>query len=150
MKHVPCSAALLAAALMLIAYGGKTDALAKPAAKAEETQADLIAVSYENYNQAETARNFNNWAKLGGNNTMLHLEKLSPVGQDAPTIRMNLDTLYSVGVYDNDGEMTVTIPESNLYQSFLPIHCIQFLFYQQYNLTWDLKNPYVSKMLQNL
>jgi hypothetical protein len=119
MKHVPCSAALLAAALMLIAYGGKTDALAKPAAKAEETQAELIPVSYENYNQAETARNFNNWAKLGGNNTMLHLEKLSPVGQDAPTIRMNLDTLYSVGVYDNVGEMTVTIPESNLYQSMM-------------------------------
>jgi hypothetical protein len=25
-----------------------------------------IPVTYENYNQTETARNFNNWAKLGG------------------------------------------------------------------------------------
>jgi hypothetical protein len=79
----------------------------------------LIPVAYDNYNQAETARNFNNWAKLGGNNTMLHLKKLSPIGNKAPTIRMNLDTLYSVGVYDNDGEMTITIPESGIYQSIM-------------------------------
>jgi hypothetical protein len=78
-----------------------------------------IDVTYDNYNQAETARNFNNWAKLGGDNTMLHLKKLSPVGNKAPTIRMNLDTLYSVGVYDNDGEMTITIPESGIYQSIM-------------------------------
>ncbi len=79
----------------------------------------LIDVSYENYNQAETARNFDNWAKLGSNNSMLHLEELSPIGPDAPTIRMNLDTLYSVGVYDNDGEMSVTIPDSDLYQTVM-------------------------------
>jgi len=79
----------------------------------------LISVAYDNYNQAETARNFNNWAKLGGNNTMLHLKKLSPIGNKAPTIRMNLDTLYSVGVYDNDGDMTVTIPKSGIYQSIM-------------------------------
>jgi hypothetical protein len=80
---------------------------------------DLLPVTYDNYNQAETARNFNNWVSLGGNNKMLHLPELSPVGKDAPTIRMNLDTLYSVGVYDNDGEMEVTIPESNVFQSIM-------------------------------
>ena len=32
---------------------------------------------------------------------------------------MNLDTLYSVGVYHNDGEMSVTMPESGLYQSIM-------------------------------
>lgn len=84
-----------------------------------EEAAAPIAVTYENYNQAETARNFNNWAKLGGNNQMVHLKELSPIGPDAPTIRMNLDTLYSVGVYDNDGSMTVTIPESDVYQSVM-------------------------------
>lgn len=78
-----------------------------------------IPVTYDNFNQAETARNFNNWAKLGGNNTLLHLEKLSPIGNKAPTIRMNLDTLYSVGVYDNDGDMTLTIPKSGLSQSVM-------------------------------
>ena len=78
-----------------------------------------ISVNFDNYNQAETARNFNNWAKLGGNNIMLHLKKLSPIGNKAPTIRMNLDTLYSIGVFDNDGEITVTVPKSGLYQSIM-------------------------------
>lgn len=81
--------------------------------------AEIIPVNYDNYNQAESARNFNNWAKLGGNNKMHHLKELSPIGNKAPTIRMNLDTLYSVGVYDNDGDMTITIPETGLYQSIM-------------------------------
>jgi hypothetical protein len=97
-------------ALLLLSCGQK---------KAEKAEAKSIDVSFENYNQAETARNFNNWAKLGGDNKMLHRTELSPVGPDAPTIRMNLDTLYSVGVYHNDGEMSVTMPESGLYQSIM-------------------------------
>jgi len=75
-----------------------------------------IDVTYENYNQAETARNFNNWVKLGSDNEIVHREELSPTGSDAPTIRMNLDTLYSIGVYDNGGDMSLTIPDSGLYQ----------------------------------
>jgi hypothetical protein len=81
--------------------------------------AESIDVSFENYNQAETARNFDNWAKLGSDNKIVHRTELSPIGPDAPTIRMNLDTLYSVGVYHNDGEMSVTIPESGLHQSIM-------------------------------
>ena len=83
--------------------------------------AKQIYVTYENYNQAETARNFNNWAKMGGNNTMVHRKELSPIGPKAPTIRMNLDTLYSVGVFNNDGEMTLTLPETDVYQSAMII-----------------------------
>jgi hypothetical protein len=86
--------------------------------EAQEEQGQ-IDVAFENYNQAETARNFNNWAEMGSNNAMLHREELSPIGPDAPTIRMNLDTLYSVGVYDNDGDMSVTIPDSGIYQSVM-------------------------------
>jgi hypothetical protein len=84
-----------------------------------EVAAEEIAVSFENYNQAETTRNFNNWARLGAENNMLHLKELSPTGPDAPTIRMNLDTLYSVGVYDNDGSMLVSMAESDVYQSIM-------------------------------
>ena len=78
-----------------------------------------IDVTYKNYNQAETARNFNNWVKMGSDNKIVHRTELSPIGPEAPTIRMNLDTLYSVGVYHNDGEMSVTIPDSGLYQSVM-------------------------------
>lgn len=97
-------------------------AVALTASCASDKAADsIIPVTFENYNQAETARNFNNWAKIGANNKLLHLKKLSPIGNSAPTIRMNLDTLYSVGVFDNDGEMTVTMRESNIYQSIIVI-----------------------------
>jgi hypothetical protein len=88
-------------------------------AVAEKTS--LIAVTVENYNKAEAARNFRNWAKLGGNNKLVHLKKLSPTGPDAPTIRMNLDTLYSVGVFKNTGNLTVTLPESEQFQSVMVI-----------------------------
>jgi hypothetical protein len=84
-----------------------------------EVAEEKISVTFENYNQAETARNFNNWARLGAENNMLHLKELSPTGPDAPTIRMNLDTLYSVGVYDNDGSMLVSMAESDVYQSIM-------------------------------
>jgi hypothetical protein len=76
-----------------------------------------IDVTFENYNQAETARNFNNWVQLGSGNKLVHRKELSPTGPDAPTIRMNLDTLYSIGVFNNDGEMSVTIPDSGIYQA---------------------------------
>jgi hypothetical protein len=89
--------------------------------KAETTDGASIDVAFENYNQAEAARNFDNWVKLGSTNKLLHLTELSPIGPDAPTVRMNLDTLYSVGVFHNDGEMSVTIPESDIYQSIMVI-----------------------------
>ena len=92
-----------------------------PGSTGAEDTPDRIAVTYENYNQAETARNFNNWAGMGGNNAMAHRKELSPIGPDAPTIRMNLDTLYSVGVFNNDGEMTLTLPDTDVYQSAMII-----------------------------
>jgi hypothetical protein len=103
--------------------------------------AEKIDVSFKNYNQAETARNFNNWVKLGGDNKIHHLKELSPVGPKAPTIRMNLDTLYSVGVYDNDGDMTVTIPDTGIYQSVMILDTDGYTpFYFTKPGTYQLKN----------
>ena len=104
--------------------------------------ADQIDVTFDNYNQAETARNFNNWAKRGGNNQMLHEKELSPIGPDAPTIRMNLDTLYSIGVYDNDGSMAITIPNSELYQSAMVIDTDGYtpFFYTEPG-TYEIEHP---------
>lgn len=92
---------------------------AEPMPAKEEAAEEKIAVTFENYNQAETARNFNNWARLGAENNMMHRKELSPIGPDAPTIRMNFDTLYSVGVYDNDGSMTVSMEPADVYQSIM-------------------------------
>lgn len=118
--------------------------LASSVGAAEE--AKQIDVTYENYNQAETARNFNNWAKMGGNNKMVHRKQLSPIGPDAPTIRMNLDTLYSVGVYNNDGEMTLTLPETDVYQSAMVLDTdgyTPFFFVEPGNYTLKHDSEYL-------
>jgi hypothetical protein len=81
----------------------------------------LIPVKIENYNHAEAARNFHNWVKLGVGNKRHYLKELSPVGPNSPTIRMNRDTLYSVGEFRNMGEITVTLPESDQFQSVIVI-----------------------------
>jgi len=82
-------------------------------------QAEMIAVTAENFAQAETAWNFANWARRGADKEILHLREVSPVGAEAPTVRMNWDTLYSIQIIDvsDDQEFTVTIPESDLYVS---------------------------------
>lgn len=85
------------------------------------TAEGTIPVTVENYNQAEAARNFTNWAKLGGDNKLIHLKELSPVGDEAPTVRMNRDTLYSVGEFKNTDELTVTLPDSDQFQSVMAI-----------------------------
>ena len=78
-----------------------------------------IPVTDDNFAQAESAWNFNNWAKLGSDKAIFHYREISPVGPEAPTVRMNWDTLYSnriVKVAD-DHTFTVTLPESELYIS---------------------------------
>jgi len=82
-------------------------------------QAETIPVTAENFAQAETAWNFTNWAKLGSDKKLVHLRKVSPTGPEAPTVRMNWDTLYSVRIVkvSDDKTFTVHLPESDLYMS---------------------------------
>ncbi|TRX56507.1 DUF1214 domain-containing protein [Thalassomonas sp. M1454] len=89
--------------------------------EAEQT-ANGILVTEENYAHAETTRNFSNWVKTGGDNKLQNWKKLSPIGNKAPTIRMNLDTLYSVAVLDNSTQnIQITIGEEDVFQSVLVI-----------------------------
>lgn len=81
-----------------------------------------IPVTEQNYAEAETIRNFTNWAATGGDNKLQNWKNLSPIGNKAPTIRMNLDTLYSVAVLDNSTQnIQVTIGEEKVFQSVLVI-----------------------------
>ena len=81
--------------------------------------AEAIAVTAENFARAETAWNFTNWARKGADKEILHLREVSPVGAEAPTVRMNWDTLYSIQIIDvsDDHEFAVNIPDSDLYVS---------------------------------
>jgi hypothetical protein len=81
--------------------------------------AESIPVTAENFAQAETAWNFTNWAKLGSDEKIVHLRDVSPTGPEAPTVRMNWDTLYSVRIVKvaDDKSFRVHLPESELYMS---------------------------------
>lgn len=80
-----------------------------------------IQVDRSNYQEAEAARNFNNWVAKGANNKLMHMTNLTPSGP-APTIRMNRDTLYSSAVLDtSSGTATITLPEGDLYQSVMMV-----------------------------
>ena len=82
-------------------------------AKVEKKQTQAIKVTRDNYQYAEAIRNASNYIILGADNKWAHFREPSPIGPNAPTIRMNLDTLYSVAVVDNaNGEFEVTIPKS--------------------------------------
>ena len=80
-----------------------------------------IQVNRTNYQEAETARNFNNWVAKGASNKLIHMTDVTPSGP-APTVRMNRDTLYSVALLDTStGTTTITLPEGDLYQSVMMV-----------------------------
>jgi hypothetical protein len=80
-----------------------------------------IQVDRSNYQEAESARNFNNWVAKGVNNKLMHMTAVTPSGP-APTVRMNRDTLYSVALLDtSSGTATITLPEGDLYQSVMMV-----------------------------
>ncbi len=90
----------------------------EPAISGLDAQA-TIPVTADNFAQAETASNFANWAKLGSDKEIFHYREAAPAGPEAPTVRMNWDTLYSnriVKVAD-DHTFTIELPESELYIS---------------------------------
>lgn len=79
-----------------------------------------IKVTRDNFQYAEAIRNAENYIKLGSENKWAHFREISPVGDTAPTIRMNFDTLYSSAVLDNTGgDIELVIPESNIFQTIL-------------------------------
>ncbi len=79
-----------------------------------------VKVTRANYQFAEAIRNAENYIKLGGENKWGHFREISAVGNTAPTVRMNWDTLYSVAVLDNTGgNIELTIRESDVFQTIL-------------------------------
>jgi hypothetical protein len=85
-------------------------------AAASQSETTLIKLTEENFSEAETAKNFRNWAARGANEGIAHMRQLPPRGDAAPTIQMNDDTLYSVVITEaQDGKVTFTIPPSDVY-----------------------------------
>jgi hypothetical protein len=71
--------------------------------------ADKI-VTVHNYARAETDRTFQAYVDKGGFGKFVHFREPTPIDKQ-DVIRMNRDTLYSLGVFDLSSPVTVVKPE---------------------------------------
>jgi len=93
-----------------------TNQLTEASEPSADNSASIIAISEANYSQAETARNFGIWEKIGANKSIIHMKDLPPRGAAAPTVGMNDDTLYSVVITEAvNGKVKLHVPESDVY-----------------------------------
>lgn len=79
-----------------------------------------IPVTEENYSDAEAEVNFIKWKKKGVMNKLFSLTQVTPAGP-MPTIRMNRDTLYTVGLVDATNGFTAHMPDQGIFTSVLVI-----------------------------
>jgi hypothetical protein len=68
-------------------------------------------VTVDNFARAETDRTMADYVELGGFGTFYHTREPSPLDAQK-VVRLNLDTLYSFGVFDLTTPVTITLPDS--------------------------------------
>lgn len=79
-------------------------------------------VTVDNFVRAETDMTLGRYAKQGAFGKFLHIRQPTPIDKQN-VVRMNLDTLYSVGVFDLTTPVTVVKPESaGRFQSMMVIN----------------------------
>src|SRR5512137_266943 len=102
--HITRTPLVVAAAL--VGMLAVTTAQAQPAVPATG-----VKVSPETYIRAESDRQFGNIVKMaGGVNRLFHFRSPTPLDKQN-VVRMNRDTLYSMGVVDTAKGATITVPE---------------------------------------
>jgi hypothetical protein len=86
-------------------------ALATAAAFAQTAPSDLMPVTVDTFNRAESDMNFAGMVKGGGFGKFLHRRELVAVDKQL-VVRPNRDTLYSLAVFDlAAGPVTISMPE---------------------------------------
>jgi len=79
-------------------------------------------VTVDNFVRAETDMTLGRYAKQGAFGKFLHIRKPTPIDKQ-DVVRMNMDTLYSVGVFDLTTPVTIVKPESEgRFQSMMVIN----------------------------
>ena len=92
-------------------YLPKTEALEGKWASAPIEAVASEEVTPETYIRAESDRQFGNIVKMaGGVNRLYHFRSPTPLDKQN-IVRMNRDTLYSMGVVDTSKGATITVPE---------------------------------------
>lgn len=116
-----------------------------------------ITVNVDNFNRAQTDLEFEGVIKMaGGINKLSHNRTTTPIDKQN-VIRMNRDTLYSLGVVDISKGATVTLPPAGKrYQSLMVINnegYVNQVFYGggDHVLTVDkFDTPYVGLVIRTL
>jgi len=70
-----------------------------------------VPVTWETFVRAETHRTLNNYTKLGAFGKFFHLRAVTPIDKQ-DVVRMNRDTRYSMGIFDLNTPLTVTLPDA--------------------------------------
>jgi hypothetical protein len=79
-------------------------------------------VTVDNFVRAETDSTFARYVKMGALGKFLHIRQPTPIDKQ-DVIRMNLDTLYSIGVFDLMSPVTIVKPISaGRFQSMMVIN----------------------------
>ena len=99
-----------------------------PPARAQQAHVDGIAaaaetkaVTWDNFTRAESDKYFKSYAALGGIGNFYNIRKPTPVDAQR-IIRMNRDTLYSIGVFDLTTPVTITKPDTgDRFQSLMVV-----------------------------
>ncbi len=105
--------------LLYLSLAAAISALPVPVTAAAEP----IIVNVDNFNRAQTDMEFDGIVKLaGGINALHHNRTPTPIDKQN-VIRMNRDTLYSLGVVDISSGATVTLPDAGKrYMSLMVIN----------------------------
>ena len=112
-------------------------------------------VTVDNFVRAETDMTFKRYEKAGGFGKMFHLRQPTPLDKQ-DVIRMNQDTLYSVGIFDLATPVTITKPKTDRWQSMMIVnedHSIPPAIYKagSYTLTQkDVGTRYVAVLFRTL
>lgn len=78
-------------------------------------------VTVDNFVRAETDMTLKRYEKSGAFGKFLHIRQPTPLDKQ-DVIRMNRDTLYSIGIFDLTTPVTITKPETERWQSMMLIN----------------------------
>lgn len=139
---------LLTGGLTFTSVSAQTD-------RAAESKAPIV-VNVDNFNRAQTDFEFAGIIKLSGINQVHSNRTPTPIDKQN-VIRMNRDTLYSIGVIDISKGATVTLPDNGeRYMSLMVINndgYVNEVYYGagSYELTIDkFQTPYVGVVIRTL
>lgn len=78
-------------------------------------------VTVDNFVRAETDMTMRRYEAQGGFGRLLHVRAPTPLDKQ-DVIRMNRDTLYSIGIFDLTNPVTITKPDTDRWQSMMLVN----------------------------